>query len=440
VVGLFVSVTSNVQGELKARLLDSVISSVTESSGLIVDEYLRGQVLTKSLQSGLNLRAGKLSAAVRDLIATVRGQGDFPQIVADWALGQNLTASQVTPAIRAAMVESLRSMNVDSTNAADLQVYLPLAYTTAQRQAASTSADPIGLISPLTSVDSWNFEVDSFETALAQGVVPNNILAAGVIDYVYRLGEQLNDHLVLRWAAGVVDLAADGISGKLYRYYKLRSQRMQPEERALVYKRVFNLGGEVKVLDNMVANSDFERLWGTHMQEVANYITKAEMHDPADITVSKTPIFQATVDLQHNLTEAASGMAVMQAREMYGQLQDAMDILSDPEIVDQLSAGARKNVWSVIERLSKEELNVVPATASLRTLAVAGNKVFRWIANFDAGAVTEESFQDLLTNGEQWIIATSYVQPAPPKTSDTAPAGSPSGTTPKKDDFSDWDA
>ena len=99
----------------------------------------------------------------------------------------------------------------------------------------------------------------------------------------------------------------------------------------------------------------------------------------------------------------------------------------------QLSTGRGRGVWAVIERLRREEPGfasppsgngngssngdsayagaVTPQAGidvgSLRTLAVQGNKVYQWIADFDRGTVTESQFADFREAAEAWIIAAS---------------------------------
>jgi hypothetical protein len=47
----------------------------------------------------------------------------------------------------------------------------------------------------------------------------------------------------------------------------------------------------------------------------------------------------------------------------------------------------------------------MPEVGSIRTMAVEGNKVFRWIANYVHGAVADDEFEDFKAAAEGWIIA-----------------------------------
>jgi hypothetical protein len=164
------------------------------------------------------------------------------------------------------------------------------------------------------------------------------------------------------------------------------------------------------VLSRMVVNEAFPSLWHALMETTTQYI---EREQSASVTtlLSRRPITLATQQLQYNLTEYATGMVHLQAAEMYAQLKDAFDLLGSEEIVSQLTGGRRRNMWAAIGQLAHDEFGLVPDIGSLRTLAVEGNKVFRWIASFQAGAFTDEDFESFKGSAEEWIIAASSEGP-----------------------------
>jgi len=197
----------------------------------------------------------------------------------------------------------------------------------------------------------------------------------------------------------------------MYRYWKLRDQRPSAEERGMVYRRVLNKG-DTDVLDRMVVNEEFPNLWHNLMAEVADYIDKTEkvMTGTTESSpVSRARIYQATRDLQYNLTEYCTGMAHIQARELYAQLQECVDLLRDPEILAYFGGNRRKSLWTVIEKLSKQEFGASPNIAALRSLAVDGNTIFRFIADFTEGGVRQEDFNRFLQAAEAYILNYSTV-------------------------------
>jgi hypothetical protein len=333
------------------------------------------------------------------------------------------------------MVDYLRSLGIPISltraKRGEYDEYFAMAYDRAVGTGDGRS-DPIALSRPQGFVTAWDFQVDTFETADQQAVIKENILAAGALDYVYNLGEllgvyKLADALVLNWAAGAVDIVDSATSQRLYRYWKVREDRMSPEERQMLYKRVLNKG-DTDVLSKMVVNTAFPTLWDNLMQEVANYV-QATADAAKETNISRKPIEAAVRELQYNLTEFMTGMAHMQVTEMYAQLKDAMTLLGSSDVTSQLSGGRRRTVWAVIANLSKQELGTAPDVAAIRTLAVDGNQVFQAIGKYTPGGFSDPDFQNFLDSAEAWILAAASI-------GDYQPPGEKSQDQ-QQDDFSD---
>ena len=411
-------------GGPRHRLVRELATTSLRRSGIVLDEKSPAGIrLVAELRAHpVPLTAGRVEPAVESAHDAVLTEGNFPALVDAFVETREVDAHRFTPEIRRAMVRYLmaRGVSIDLSRPEDKEKfvdggydeYFALAYEQAL-VAASGEDDPIDAVTTKgAAVAPWDFTVETFESIEEQGVVKDNILAAGAIDYVFELGERMGvfrlvDALTLNWASGAIDVVDGPCAGKLYRYWKLRDQRSDPAERGLTYMRVLNKG-DAEVLERMVVNEAFPALWGTLMEKVAEYIrkvedAKAELGET--LMVSRTPIYQAVRDLQYNLTEFSTGMAHMHAREMYSQLREALDILGDPEIIDHFAGGRRKSLWTAIERLSKAEFGDAPNISAIRTAAVEGNKVFRFVANFQQGAVAEDEFQQFRDAAEAWIIA-----------------------------------
>jgi hypothetical protein len=368
------------------------------------------------------LGMGRVEPAVEAAWESILKDGSVSSFVELFAQKQEIDPLSFTPAVKKTMTNFLvnRGLKIDIGNDNDLakfhsggfDEYFALAHDQALAAAAGED-DPVdGARTKGGNVSGWDFTVDTFETIEDQGIVKENILAAGALDYIFELGERLGafrlaDALTLNWAAGSIDVVDGPCAAKLYRYWKLRDQRSDPAERGLVYKRVLNKG-DAEVLERMVANDPFPALWGELMEKVAEYIGKTEeakAESGDTLLVSKNPIYQAIRNLQYNLTEFCTGMAHMQIREMYSQLREALDILGDPEIVDHFAGGRRKNMWTAIARLAKSEYGEAPNISAIRTAAVEGNAVYRFIANFQQGSDDDEAFRRFVEAAEAWIIA-----------------------------------
>ncbi len=368
------------------------------------------------------LGMGRVEPAIEVVWENILKEGSVSSFVELFVQKQEINPLSFTPAVKRSMADYLvkRGLKIDIHSDNDLakfhnggfDEYFALAHEQALAAAAGED-DPIdGARVKGGNVAGWDFTVDTFESIEEQGIVKENILAAGALDYIYELGERLGafrlaDALTLNWAAGAIDVVDGPCAAKLYRYWKLRDQRSDPAERGLVYKRVLNKG-DAEVLERMVVNEACPTLWGAVMEKVAEYISKVEeaKAETGDVLlVSKNPIFQAIRNLQYNLTEFCTGMAHMQIREMYSQLREALDILGDPEIVDHFAGGRRKNMWTAMARLAKSEYGEAPNISAIRTAAVEGNAVYRYVANFQQGSADDEAFRRFIEAAEAWIIA-----------------------------------
>ena len=368
-----------------------------------------------TLEQGIDIRTGQVRPSVMALLNILYREGNIPYYLTLYIKNRSaIPESSFTSTIKKSMIDYLIKLGV-VFNAEDTDVkfkaglydeYFILSYNEALKR-SEVADDPIDTARIKGGQVNWNFVVDSFDAVDRQGVIPENIKAAGALDYLYYIGEGMRvfdvaNALVLRWASGMLDIPEGTTAGMLYRYHKLRNERNTAAERAMLYKRVLNKGNG-KLLSNMVVNHAFPMLWHQLMAEVAEYIRKSERGK--DTWVSRSPLYQATKNLQYNLTEHMTGMSHVQVTEDYAHLQEALDILRAEEIINHFG-GRRKSLWSVIERVSKEDLGSMVPTAPLRTIAVEGNKVFQWVANFESeGGVRDVDFSTLLSAAESWIIA-----------------------------------
>lgn len=403
-------------GGFRQLFAGKLVDAVIKANSLHVSETVRSIVIRDLAEREIPLSARKVEDLVVPLINQRRTTLGVEAAVDVYANSKEVDLTRFTPAVRRGMITFLRDLGVEfpdggitEANRAQFDEYFALAYNHAIRTSNGAAADPIDAVRQKGTITSWDFTVDTFETVEEQGVVPPNCLAAGALDYVYNLGERLGmfrlaDGLVLRWASGAFDAEPGKASADLYRYWKLRSERVSPEERAMMYRRIL-AKGEGNLLSGMVENEAFPELWGGLMERVTDYIHRSEENASSDRTVSRQPIYQATKQLQYNLTEHATGMAHMQITEMYHHLLEAKQVLE--HAINYFSTGSRKSLWTVIERASREWFGEAPNISAIRSAAVDGNRVFQWIAEFDQSSVTDDQFQRMLEAAEAWIIATA---------------------------------
>lgn len=454
--GVVQSILRNVR-DLVAELYERLVINVLKATGVPIHyqrmETERLRLVNRLLQEGVPLTAGKAGPAVRQAWQHLQDTGSLADFVDRYFSERGEVApAQVSASVKDAMVRYLQRLSVD-VNAAHFtdgkyDEYFALAYAHAL-DVADGRSDPIDQLRSGGHTE-WDFRVPHYATSDLQGIIRENIRAAGALDYIYTLGEvlgiyRLADALILRYANGRIDVPQGPVASKLYRYFKLREERMSAEERDMLYTRIL-MKGNAQMLQGAVLNQEFPDLWRSLMGEVVEYIEKTE--SDADSQVSPQPLYQAVRHLQYNLTTHMTGMALIQVTEMYAHLQDAIELLSEESIVQQLAVGRLQNMWKAVERLSQEEFGVAPNVSALRTVAVDGNKVFNFIADFDEGQVAGHDFQAFLEAAEAYILAQAESpEGAPSGGSNGAPSNNGSGMDDEmdefaefEDEFTDWDA
>jgi hypothetical protein len=438
--------------------LDKYVAALLEGAlqkrGVQLHDAVKKQIRRDLRSVDIPARSSQAERVIYGVVEPWREKGLIGIAIEQYATRKEIDPSRLTIPVRRKMIDFLVGLGVTFENAqgydeqgvddGDYDEYFALAYQRAAAAGDGSSSDPIDAVHQKGAVVDWDFTVDPFDTVEEQGVIPQNILAAGALDYIYNLGERLGvfrlaDAVVLRWGSGSIDLDPGETPAKLYRYWKLRSERTSPEERAMLYTRILNKGGG-EMLEGMMANEAFPELWGGLMTAVAEYISRVEEKKTEEQSVSRQRIYQATKQLQYNLTEFTTGMAQMQISEMYHHLQEARQILEDPQVMDYFGSGRRKTIWTVIERASKEWFEYSPNIAAIRDAAVQGNKVFQWIANFDQSTVSEGDFQEFKDAAEAWILASGIDTGEEPEQA-TDEEKTDEDSIKIKDDFdSDWDA
>lgn len=395
--------------EIEKEFYERLVDQVAERSDIDLtrDPTLRALAVRKLQQAGLELGGGAVEATVLDVLTHTSRESRWAPFVDRLVRERDLDLSFRRRELVLAALDRL-AVAPGQSNALIAQVIDDVS--------RGSGTDPVQLTRPVGRTSAWDFQVDLFDSTSGQVVLADNVRAAGALMWCYDIGERLGvfkltDALVYRWWVGLVDFGDPDLTSELYRYYKLRDERPVEEERFLLYRRILDLGG-APVGDRVVVNTDFPQLWRTLMEEVALYIDRSE--SSFRDRVNTQGVVQAILEVQYNLTERMAGMALTQVTEMYNQLRQtevgtgvlgALDILDHPEVVGQLSSGRRRNQWSVIERLAKEEFGVSPNVNALRTSAVEGFKVVDYIADFRSGSLDEDAFEDFISSAKAWILA-----------------------------------
>ncbi len=372
----------------------------------------------------IDFTEGRFTDSIRASLGEITELGDIPVVVSEYLQRGEVDPSSVvddTDALQRNMWRYLQSrgVKVRPGQGEKYDEIMFAAYDQALRSSRGGD-DPLASIRAGDNLGAgWDFTVKTFEAVGGQGVSADSIKAAGAIDYIAEMGERLGvfritEALVLDWASGVIDVTDGAAAGKLYKYWKELDERSDANERGLLYKRVLGKGA-VEMLPRMTANDAFPQLWSNLMNEVARYIDKSEQLEQGrseGTPVSAQPIYQSIREIQYNLTEYCTGMAFIQTREIYAQLNRAFDIISDPDIVAHFGGSRRRSMWKVIETVNRDALGRSISVSPIVQLATSGNKIFQLCAAFDSATFTPAQLNELVDAAESYIINSSMVNEA----------------------------
>lgn len=431
-------------GELRTELVRDLVRDVLTARDIDLQKNKDAIDATVArLESTLSFAPGKVEPAVWETFEAAINTGNVPDKVQRY-LDKEGVPKQPSAVIRLMSEYLLRHARIE-TKKLDIQKhqeFFALAFEYARRRARGED-DPIDAVRTKGATSEWDYQVELFEAADEQPVVAENILVAGALDYLSTLGEgmgvfKIADAVLLEWGAGLLDVTGE-TADRLYRYYKLRDERSSEEERGMLYRRVLGRG-DAEVLSDAVVNEAFAGLWHKLMTEVARYVRKVERVEVEKVRVSASALYQAARDLQYNLTEFGTGLAHKQAFEIYKHFEEAMELLGDPQVVEHYTSGRRKNVWAVIERIAKAKFGTPVNISALKTLAVEGNKIFRWLAEFRFAQPSASNLQALLDASEAWIIAQAEAEGQGPPEPEGEEGLEEEEGAPRDDVDEDWDA
>jgi hypothetical protein len=412
--GLRLAVVAEINSEPKTFLIHALLDEYIKAEELDIRgeqlERLQSRLTGEDGAQFIRLAAGRTGKALDALIADERRERDLPKFVKQFAAQGEIDPFRFTPNVQATMVSYLENLGLtgldeQKVRAGKYDEYFVQAYNFALFGDGRARPLKLRAVRPSES----DFLMDTFDLAEDQGVVREHILASAALYQIYVLGDQagifaMPTALMLRRARGRLDLSRGTGSQQLQEYKRyLRTAPLEPEDRQLLYRRVFNEGSG-DVLEGAVANEEFPTLWDALMREIAEYIRKTE-ENSSDLEdkISRGPVDEAVRNLQYNLSFYATDIAE-DVRDLKEQYDLALAVIQNPDIVSSIVTGPRQNMWTVIERVMADDLKKAPNVSAMRRLGVEGYKILRYVADFE-GPVSEDAFKDFIKSGEIWIIA-----------------------------------
>lgn len=210
-------------------------------------------------------------------------------------------------------------------------------------------------------------------------IVSANLRALEPVYFAAMLEEagvfQVVDRLVTMFSHGSLPVSPDRAGATLYRLWKGNQNRFTPAQRRNVYARAFGLPCDDP---GVMSNRKFNQLWLSFVSIVGMYSAELQVLAPEERSVGPEEVLNSGRALAINLSAHGHGFAWFAAKDFKPEIQQVIDLLSEPEI---LVAFAAKDEWEVIQNVATSELGTKPNVPRGHTRAESGVIIIRWLAN-----------------------------------------------------------
>jgi hypothetical protein len=257
-------------------------------------------------------------------------------------------------------------------------------------------------------------DLPDLEAATDTEIVKENLHAVQAIYFAYMLEElrlfQVVERLVELFGRGLLPLGRGRAADALYRYAR-GGERMTAQERASFYARALGAPGGSAIAGQ--PNREFLSLWLRFMVAVSMFARQKNVDDLFQLTLPGTltaaTVREAARALAANASAYGGGTVRHAARLLLEHVQQMVDLLSEPELLQAFGA---RDMWQVIDQVNRNELGSARNVARYRTQAEAGRRVLDWLAAHAAqlGSSQDEpdglaDDADLVDAVEQWLAA-----------------------------------
>jgi hypothetical protein len=212
-----------------------------------------------------------------------------------------------------------------------------------------------------------------------QSIIPANLRALEAVYFAAMMEEarvyDVMQQLVAMFARGSLPLGPGRAGAALYRSWKGNHHRLTAAQRHNVFARAFGWpGGDVDVK----SNQKFNDLWLRFVSIVGMYSAELQMLPPGERTVGPEEVLVSGRLLAINLTTYGQGLAWFAVQDLKPEIQQMIEVLSDPEIQAAFDA---KSPWQVVTKVAASELGAKPNVARGHTRGESGVIIIRWLAN-----------------------------------------------------------
>ena len=285
-------------------------------------------------------------------------------------------------------------------------------------------------------------DLPDLEAGTDTEIVKENLHAVQAIYFAYMLDEmrvfQVVERIVELFSRGLLPLGRGRAADALYRYAR-GGERMTAQERASFYARALGAPGGSAIAGQ--PNREFLSLWMRFMVAVSMFARQRSAVDllrPTSTgTVTAATVRDAARALAANASAYGGGTVRHAARLLLEHVQQMLDLLGEPELLQVFGA---RDMWQVIDQVNRNELGGARNVARYRTQAEAGRRILDWLAAHAAQLGSSQDEPDGLTDDadlvdsvEQWLAASGgaeesvepYTQPIESPTMTSAPIDLP---------------
>lgn len=214
-------------------------------------------------------------------------------------------------------------------------------------------------------------------------VVAENVYLMGPMIFASMFEElkafQVVDKLIELSQRGHISLPRGKAGTQLYEYWRQAPNRMSEVERQTFYAMTLGMptgqpGAQV--------NGDFQDLWLRFVSSVSSLLRENRVdqliRSSLPVSINQQQVKKSARDLVANMSLYGYGMAYYAAIDLQKQINEMIQLLSDPDV--KSSFGAR-DMWGVIDQIAQVELGGARNSSKYRTLATSGAIITRWLGD-----------------------------------------------------------
>jgi hypothetical protein len=223
-----------------------------------------------------------------------------------------------------------------------------------------------------------SIDLPDLDEGLQAEIVKDNVLALSALYYYAQLEDwkffAVADKLAEQFQTGAIPVSRGPGGDAVYRYIKDAHLRFTENERRSMYARAFGFAQGAP--DEPLPNREFSDVWIRFLSAVSVFSREQ------DATIRKAlggpQVLKAARDLAVNLSVHGYGISHFAAVELQDQVKSLLKLFGYPDV---LSAYGANDYSQLIERISGLYLGGSVNGVRQRTLANAGERIIRWLAD-----------------------------------------------------------